>query len=226
MTEGNLLTGFEVSNLPETGVNANNKFGLVLIGHDAIELGVTEEIVASMLDRLKDKSNSIELGGVVILDSINEKQIKQIYPDLKKEWLDAFTIALGQKSSVLVSFQQTVSNIIDFNFIDEINKIKGKIQGHKTKESVHGWGESIRSAIPLPSDRKRYEEADNILDKGNLSPDDYTILTNHLVHSPDNEGELAGLYMLFDDKTKKEIFGNSDVKVYDKWAQELTSKQV
>lgn len=210
---------------PETqNPNINNKFGLILISHDAIDLGVTEEVVARMLEGLKEKSPGVELAGATILEGMTPSQVQLVYPDLKREFLDAFTKTLGDNPSVLIAFEQTDPETFDFNFIKEINSVKGKIKRHKTSDGKGGWGKSIRSAIPLPSDRERYEEMDRKLDQGSLSEDDYVKLTHHLVHSPDNEAELAGLYLLFDIDTKREIFGEENMDTFDGWAQKMTSE--
>lgn len=223
MVENTVVSMAEQIETPESkGLNINSKLGLILIGHDAAELGVTEEIVSRMLDGLKKRAPGVELAGAAIVDGITPNQVHQIYPNLKKEFLDAFTKTLGESPSVLVAFEQTDPEVDGFDFIKEINSIKGKIARHKAIGGEGGWGKSIRSAIPLPGDRDRYEEMDRRLDQGNLSDDDYIKLTHHLVHSPDNETELAGLYLLFDEDTKSEIFGKENVAIYDKWAKEQT----
>lgn len=195
----------------------------MLVGHDAIEMDVTEYVVASTLDRLKDKSPSVELADAIVLSTITEEQIRKIYPDLDRNFLGAFTKVFGENESVLVIFEQTDSEDTQYDFISEINKAKGKIKRHKPQGEGTGWGDSIRGAIPLPSDRTRYEEVDRKIDSGELSPEDYIKLTHHLVHGADNEEELAGLYMLIDEKRKKEIFGR-EAKKFDKWAQENVGK--
>lgn len=209
----------EIKNL-----NVNSQFGLILISHDVIDLGVTEEIVARILEGLKEKSPGVELSGAMTLEGMTASQVQLIYPGLKREFLDAFTKTLGEMPSVLVAFEQTDPEAVSFDFIKEINSIKGKIKRHKTRDGDGGWGKSIRSAIPLPGDRERYEEMDRKLDQGTLSDDDYVKLTHHLVHSPDNETELAGLYLLIDTNTKREMFGDENMDSYDRWAQKLTSK--
>lgn len=202
--------------------NIRGKLGLVLIGHDAVDLGVAEEVVVRILEGMKEKWSGVELAGAVILVGITPSQVQQIYPNLKREFLDAFTETLGKNPSVLVAFEQTDPEVVDFDFIKEINRIKGKIIRHKTRGGECGWGKTIRSAIPLPGDRERYEEMDKKLDRGSLAENDYVKLTHHLVHSPDNEVELAGLYLLFDEDAKREIFGNEETDSYDRWAEKLT----
>jgi len=214
----------ELEKIPNNkGPEINSKFGLILVGNDAINLGVAEYVIASMLDRLKVRSPSIELVGAIILPSIPRDQVRKIYPDLEGKFLDAFIKVFGENESVLAIFQQTDPGETKYDFISEINKTKGEIKRHKPKGGEIGWGTSIRGAIPLPSDRVRFEEVDNKIDSGKLSPEDYVKLTHHLIHSADNAEELAGLYLLIDEKNKREIFGNK-VESYDKWAQENAAR--
>jgi len=201
------------------GVDINSRFGLMLIGHDAIHLDVTEYVIASVLDRLKENLPSVELAGVIVLPKITENQVKKIYPDFEGNFLDAFTRVFGENESVLVVFKQTNMGEDEYSFVDEINKAKGKIERHKPIGGDTGWGDSIRGAIPLPGDRARYEEADRKIDDGELLSEDCVKLTHHLFHSADNERELAGLYVLIDEKSKRKIFGNK-TKTYNKWAQQ------
>ncbi|RJR24341.1 hypothetical protein C4578_03070 [Candidatus Microgenomates bacterium] len=201
----------------------NNKFGLMLIGHDAINLDITEFIISYTLGRLKISSPSVELAGVIILASISREQTREIYPELEGKLFEAFVNAFEKEESVLVVFQQTDPMNKEYDFISEINKIKGKIKKHKPRGESTGWKDSIRGATPLPGDRARYEEVGKKIDEGNLSLEDYLKLTHHLVHSPDNAEEIAGLYLLIGEDYKKEIFGDN-VENFDMWVQKIVTK--
>lgn len=206
----------------EGDFDPRTEIGLMLITDDAINQGIAEDIIVSTLERLQKRSQSIEIVAAINISPLNMDQVRKIYPSLDDNYFEAFREFLGATESLLVIYENTNPEEREFDFIDELKRIKGKIKRHKNKGSPYGWSNAIREAIPLPGDRSRYELLDEKIDKGNLSKKDYLNLTHHLVHTPDNLSEFAELFLLMGDAQAEELLGSGRARKYIEWAKKHT----
>lgn len=171
--------------------------GAILITPDAFRFHVVEQIIdITRLSLQRNTSASIRLVGSKEFPYLSSRQVEAIYPTLPEHYLNAFKRALGFNPSRLVLFENTNHWSEPVDLFWHINTIKGKVIPHKREDTPLEFGRSIRGAIPLSGDRERYEYIDRRIDEGNLTDDDYFLMTNHLLHSPDDLPELAGLLQL------------------------------
>ena len=203
----------------------SSEIGVTLIGPDAIRLSIVEEITVETLNRIKKKFPGVEWAGSVIIPPMTNEEVENLYPDLEENFLNAFKKVFGENETVLVVYEETNPDE-EIDFFDELRQIKGKVQPGKTSDSPFGWGTSIRAAVPLPGDnRQQYESLSKKVEEGNLSEKDYIDLTNHLIHNPDSEKELAGLLLLIRQKDAEEIFGSERADKYLNWSKEIVKKK-
>lgn len=196
---------------PQTDTEFTNcclsSIGAILIPSDAHRLGVVDRIVDITLQSLKSYSPRVEIIGSANLSFLDEHQVERIYPDLEEPYKKAFKTSLGQGPSRLVLFENLDPYSYPIDFYQSLINIKGKIIPNKRVDTPLELGKTIRSAIPLPGDRPRYEYLGLKITEGTLSDEDYVLLADHLVHSPENLMELLGLVSLLNESDSTRIFG-------------------
>lgn len=174
--------------------------GMMLVKPDAIEAGIAEALIVHTFDRLKAEIFDIDLKGVVLIDSFSHEQTEQIYPDLDEKYKKAYK-SIYCEGPMIVVFWSSESGRHDI--WSKLKTIRGKVT------LGHGLNDSIRSIIPLPGYKQKYEELSGKLQTGLLSDDDYIELSKNLVHIPENLKEFAGLFVNIPENEVHEIFGKS-----------------
>lgn len=177
--------------------------GVMLMKPDALEVGIVEELIDYTYTRLQTIVPNIELAGAILIPSFNEAEVEKIYPDLEDKYRDAFKIFYKQGPLVAV-FWSSDSTPQDLWII--LKTLRGKIT------EGFGLNDSIRSIIPLPGNRERYEEITKKIESEELNSDDYIELCRSLVHIPENIKEFAGLFLSIDQSEIIDVFGSDKAK--------------
>jgi nucleoside diphosphate kinase len=179
-----------------------HKIGVVLVKPDAVESGVAEEIIAHVFDKLKVTIPDIALEDVVIVPSFKPDEVEKIYPNLKGEYQKAVKTVLSNGPSVAVYFS---SKSGDKDIWESMYRIRGKVK------AGHGIEDSIRAIIPLPGDRKVFEEISTKIKSGEQMTDaDYENACKNLIHVPDDMKEFASLSQIVNSHQELELLKKSD----------------
>lgn len=190
----------ETTGYKEYETNLRRSLGIMLMKPDSLEAGIAEELIDHTYSKLRKKVSDIELLGAVIVSSFNEADVERIYPDLEQTYKDAFKVFYKQGPLVVV-FWESKSGQDDIWVL--LKSIRGKIS------EGSGLEDSIRSIIPLPGYREKYNEMTKKLEGGILTSEDYIELCKSLVHIPENIKEVAGLFLCIDETEINEIFGQT-----------------
>jgi len=193
----------EIIKSQEYETKLRHNLGLMLVKPDAIEAGIAEELIDHAHRKLKDGVPDIELLGAAIVPSFNDADVDKIYPDLHGEFKQALKSFYKQGPSIAV-FWSSKSGTQDI--WAQLIKIRGKIT------VGYGLDDSIRSIIPLPGHKERYEETTNKLQSGNLDFDDYIELCKSLVHVPQNMKEFTGLFLSINEEDINDILHEDKFK--------------
>ncbi len=170
-------------------------FGLALIKPDSVDLGIDEFIADYMSDRMKKEAYSDLVGGFVV-DSISEKQLRLIYPNLNDSYFKG-NLRLFRNPSALLVFTTFKYNYDSPNLWEAIIKIKGHVDIDKRGQ---GFRSTIRGAIPIPGTLTQCDTfVRNRKNSIELTDEEYYQLSRNFVHSPANLEEILGLSMLMSD---------------------------
>ncbi|MEK7498195.1 MAG: hypothetical protein AAB656_04745 [Patescibacteria group bacterium] len=188
----------ETVNYDEFEHNLRVSLGMMLIKPDALDAGIAIELIDHTYGKLKEKVLDVEAVGAVLISSFNEEAVDRIYPDLEDNYKEAFKVFYKQ-GPLIVVFWGSESGKTDL--WDLLRTIRGKIT------EGHGLEDSIRSIIPLPGHKEKYNEMTKKLETGNLEAEDYIELCKSLVHIPENIKEFSGLFLSIDESEIRDIFG-------------------
>lgn len=187
--------------------------GVVLIKPDAIENDLTQIIIDNIYSKLQKDVPDIEVEDVVVMDSLEPQEVKDIYPDLDQTYLRAHQDFFEKGPLVAVFFSSDGSKK---DIWDLLTKARGKIG------EGSGLEDSIRGILPLPGERDRFNELSGKLKTGQTVDSDYAEIIRNLAHVPDNMREFAGLARAVDKrepvKILKQKFGSDYSKIWDRLA--------
>lgn len=186
----------ESSHIKDLETDLRQNVGLVLIKPDAVNNGIAEDLIGNVFSKLQKNIPDIEMEDVIFIDSFNADEVSRIYPDLDKKYLDAHKKLFENGSLVAVFFSSESGQ-------SDIWSLLLKIRG-KAREGS-GIEDSIRSILPLPGDRARFEELSRKAENETLNSDDYVDIIKNLMHVPSNVQEFIALALVVNKREKVNI---------------------
>lgn len=188
--------------------------GVALIKPDAVELGITEELLAFMSDKIH-QAEAGEIRGVYPVQ-LTPSNVAKLYPNLHPSFYPQTEKYMVQGPSVLAVFRGNGEN----NLTSLVKSIKGRRPSDWSKSEIQhspGLEFGIRCIIPVPGTGKEYAAIKERLIKKTVNPqerfsdEEFSIYVKNLIHSPDDFQEITGLMSLLSQDQLKENFSGKEI---------------
>jgi hypothetical protein len=178
----------------------SRRLGILFIKTDAVDLGITEEIIAYAAERV-EKQGVGKLNGVYLLETLPCELIPMLYPKLSPDGYEIVADYLCEGNCVMATFKGNGST----DMRQLMNQIKGRRMRDWTLEELNGkmgLNDSVRGMLPVPGTTDKYADAMVKLKAQKTNPalrftdEEFRVYCRNLIHSPDDLQETIGLLNL------------------------------